>query len=38
MTDDDVRCTTEAYLSYKLTIGAFGSGELKKEKEKHGFV
>ena len=28
-TDDDVRQTTEAYLSYKLTKWAFGSGELK---------
>ena len=27
--DDDVWRTTEAYLSYKLTIWAFGSGELK---------
>ena len=29
--DDDGRRTTEAYLSYKLTIWAFGSGELKTE-------
>ena len=29
MTDDDVRRMTEAYLSYKLIIWAFGSGELK---------
>ena len=28
--DDDGRPTTEAYLSYKLTIWAFSSGELKK--------
>ena len=28
--DDDVRRMTEAYLSYKLTKWAFGSGELKK--------
>ena len=27
--DDNVRRTTEAYLSYKLTKSAFGSGELK---------
>ena len=27
--DDDVRRTTKAYLSYKLTKWAFGSGELK---------
>ena len=27
--DDDVRQKTDAYLSYKLTIWAFGSGELK---------
>ena len=28
-TYDDGRQTTETYLSYKLTIWAFGSGELK---------
>ena len=28
-TDDDIQRTTEAYLSYKLTKVAFGSGELK---------
>ena len=27
--DDDIRRTTEVYLYYKLTIWAFGSGELK---------
>ena len=31
-TDDDGRRTTEAYLSYKLTKWAFGSGELKMYK------
>ena len=30
--DDDGRQTTEAYLSYKLTKWAFGSGELQKRK------
>ena len=29
MTDNDIRRMAEAYLSYKLTKSAFGSGELK---------
>ena len=32
--DDVVRWTTEAYLSYKLTKWAFGSGELKTSSPK----